>query len=327
MRRLMGPWAALGDFIASHMMFVSPACVALGVLFPDQLEFLRPAVTALFAFMTFQGSLSNNMSHVVETVRHPAPMFVTLAVSTVLMPCLACALGTALFGQSPELVCGIVLEYSVPVAVVSAMWINIFSGDISLGLATMLVSTVAAPFTMPLTLQLLLGQTVNVDTGRMITEMIVQIAIPALAGTLVNDLTHGWGKRVLSPAVAPAARVALVLVILSNSTGISSYVRNLTPQLFAVAVFICVFAASGYLWGFALARLWRRPDATRGTVSVRHALPAGAGRGGGLAHPALPRGPRRGRAGGRREGRRGGCRQGRPPVGRRALSRLGGHGA
>ena len=255
----MDAWKRLGGFIGSHMAFVSPACVVLGVLFPDQLSVLKPAVTALFAFMTFQSSLSNTFGNLARVVRRPLPMLVSLALATVAMPCVACALATALFGTSPNLVCGIVLEYSVPVAVVSAMWANMLGGDPALSLATILVSTVAAPVTIPLTLHLLLGQVVEVDAARMMGEMAVSIALPALAGTALNDATRGRAARELSPVVAPAAKIALVLVILCNSTGVAPYVRALTPQLVGVAAFICAFAACGYALGLAAARALRRP--------------------------------------------------------------------
>lgn len=240
------------------MAFVSPACVVLGVLFP-QIGAMHPLVIPLFAFMTFQSSLSNTFGNLARTVRHPAPMLVSLALASVVMPCAACALATALFGTNPNLVCGVVLEYSVPIAVVCAMWTNMLGGDPALSLATILVSTVAAPFTIPLTLHALLGQTIEVDAARMMGEMIVSIALPALAGTAANDLTHGRAARELSPVIAPAAKIALVLVILTNSTGVAPYVRNLTPTLVAVAAFICVFSAGGYAIGLLAARVMRRP--------------------------------------------------------------------
>ena len=254
----MDAWKRFGGFIGSHMAFVSPACVVLGVLFP-QIGAMRPLVIPLFAFMTFQSSLSNTFGNLARTVRHPAPMLVSLALASVAMPCAACALATALFGSNPNLVCGVVLEYSVPIAVVCAMWTNMLGGDPALSLATILVSTVAAPFTIPLTLHALLGQTIEVDAARMMGEMVVSIALPALAGTAANDLTHGRAARELSPVIAPAAKIALVLVILTNSTGVAPYVRNLTPTLVVVAAFICAFSAGGYAIGLLAARVMRRP--------------------------------------------------------------------
>ena len=257
----MDAWKRLGGFIGSHMAFVSPTCVVLGVLFPEQLSVIKPAVTALFAFMTFQSSLSNTFGNLARVVRRPAPMIVALVLAAGVMPVVACVLGTALFGASPDLVCGIVLEYSVPVAVVSAMWTNMLGGDPALSLATILVSTVAAPFTIPLTLHLLMGQVVEVDAARMMGEMVIEIALPALAGTALNDVTHGRAARELSPVIAPAAKIALVLVILCNSTGVAPYVRALTPQLVGVAAFICAFATCGYALGIAVSRAMRLPHA------------------------------------------------------------------
>lgn len=266
---LADAWRGLGTFIGSHMAYLSPACLALGVLFPDELAFLRPFVTVLFAFMTFQSSLANDLGDLAHAARHPGPLLVTLAVSAVLMPSLACLLASALFGQSPDIVCGVVLEYSVPVAVVSMMWINLFAGDAALGLATLLVSTLAAPVTIPLTLQLLLGQTVAVDVAGMMGDMLVQIALPALAGTLVNDRTHGWGHRVLQPAIGPAAKLGLLLVIMSNSTQVAPFMRALTPALVAVIAFVGCVSSLGYVLGFAVARILRRDTPTAVTMTFQ----------------------------------------------------------
>ena len=90
--------------------------------------------------------------------------------------------------------------------------------------------------------------------------MAVSIALPALVGTAANDLSRGWAARELSPVIAPAAKIALVLVILSNSTGVAPYVRHLTPTLVAVAVFIAAFASCGYALGLLAARALRCPD-------------------------------------------------------------------
>jgi len=265
----MRGWTALGEAIGSHMWLVSPICVAIGVLFPTQVDVLNRIVVGLFAFMTFQGSLTNHFSNLGQTARHPLPMLAILALSAVVLPALACALGWLLFGSDANLVTGIVLEFCVPVAVVSTMWVGMSSGDMALGLGTLLVSTVLSPVTIPLTLKVLLGQTVQVDVATMMFDMLVEIALPALAGVAINDLTRGWGRRVLSPALMPAARITIMLVIIANSTGISSYMTHLTPTLVAVAIFICAFSSAGYVVGYLAARLLREPRAEAVTTTFQ----------------------------------------------------------
>ncbi|MDQ9787602.1 hypothetical protein RFZ51_05650, partial [Acinetobacter baumannii] len=86
-----------------------------GVLFPRALAPIGPAVPALFAFMTFQGSLDNTLRQVVGVLRDPLPLIAILSVTLVAMPALAFLLANALFGGNADLVTGILLAYCVPI--------------------------------------------------------------------------------------------------------------------------------------------------------------------------------------------------------------------
>lgn len=255
----METWTRLGKAIAGHMPFIVPVCVAAGVLFPQVFGPIEHIVPLLFAFMTFQGSLNNTFREVARVFRHPAQLICVLLITLVAMPAVAFALATLLFGGNINLVAGIVLEYCVPVGVVSFMWVGMFEGNGSLALATILVSTVLSPFTIPTTLQLLLGQSIDIDVMGMMTNMILMIAVPALLGIILNDCTHGWGHKVLSPAISPACRILLIIIITSNSTAMSDYVLHMTWQRAAVALFILLFATSGFFWGLLAARLMHQP--------------------------------------------------------------------
>ena len=186
----MKQWVGLGKFLTGHMQIIVPICVALGVLFPQQIGVLKPIVPALFAFMTFQGALSNTFHQVAEVFRRPLHLILALLVSAALIPIAAYAMGSLFFGSNPNLVCGIVLEYSVPVAVTAFMWISMFGGNGPLALTIILTSSVISPVTIPLTLKLLLGATVSIDVPSMMQDMAFMIAIPAVLGIVINELTR-----------------------------------------------------------------------------------------------------------------------------------------
>ena len=82
----MASWRRVGELIAHNMVFIVPFCLVLGVCLPDAFAALKPLVTSMFAFVTFQGSLGNNFSNLARTFRRPAPMLVAIAISQVLMP-------------------------------------------------------------------------------------------------------------------------------------------------------------------------------------------------------------------------------------------------
>ena len=251
----MRAYLRFGDWLGRHMAAVAPLCLIAAVIAPGVFSQLEPFVTPLFAFVTFQGALSNTFQNVIRAFRHPGPLLLILFVSAVVTPVLAYSTATLLFAQSPDIVCGIVLEYSVPVAVISTLWVGLYNGDAALGLATLLVSTVIAPFTIPLTLKLLLGAVVKVNASEMIVSMLVRIAIPAIVGIAVNDLSRGAAKERIAPSLAPASRIAISLVILANSTSVAPFVRNITPRLVTVVAFIGVFASLGFALGVLVARI------------------------------------------------------------------------
>ena len=263
----MERWKRFGDAIGSHMMFIAPLCVITGVLFPNVFGVTEHVVPEMFAIMTYQGSLNNNLRSVLEVFRRPRYMLAILSMTMVVMPLVSRALSGLLFGNDANLVIGATLEYCVPVAVVSFLWCDMYDGDRSLALATILVSTVLAPFSIPLSLKVLLGETVAVDVVSMMTQMVFMIALPALAGMLVNDATHGWGHKVLSPTIAPGVRVLLMLIMASNATQMSEYMRHITPELFAVMAYICLFASFGFTLGMGLAKLLRVNTSTFVTMT------------------------------------------------------------
>lgn len=263
----MQRWFAIGRFVGGHMSILVPLCVATGIVFSDQVAVAKPIVPYIFAFVTFQGALCNTFSKTFQAFKHPKSLLVILAVTAVGMPLLAYALASLFFGDNPQLVCGIVLEYSVPVAVTSFMWVGIFHGDAALSLAVVLTSTVLSPFTIPATLQLLLGQAVQVDTAGMVFDMIAMVAVPALLGTAVNELTRGWGNDRLSPVISPATRLLTLVVMCANATSLHPYVYNMNLQRLEVAGFILVFAISGFVWGILAGKLLKLPYAGLATMS------------------------------------------------------------
>lgn len=257
----MDAYRRMGAFIGSHMAWISPVCVVVGVLGARWISPVEAAVPTLFAIMTFQGALNNRFSQIVQVVQHPTLLLLVPAISLVIMPAVACWAAMLLFADDPQIVCGIVLEYCVPVAVVSYMWVGMYGGNRPLALALILLTTVAAPFSIPFALQVLLGATIKLDVAAMMLKMCYMIAGPAVVGMVVNDLSGGWGERVLSPALSPFTKVLLVVIITSNSTGMASYLADATWETLGVALFVLVFAASGFAFGLLLARVLGRPVA------------------------------------------------------------------
>ena len=263
----MESWKQLGRWISEHMVFIVPLCIVVGVLVPDLLIPLRPAIPTLFAIVTFQNALGNNLQSLRDTMRHPAPFLVTGVLVMIVAPILVRLIGGALFGGDPDILAGLVLEACVPVGATTVMWSSVYGGNVALALAVMLVTTTLAPFSIPATLSLLVGTSVQVDALGMIADMLYMVGVPALLGVMVNELSHGWGKERLSPAMAPLSSVLVPIIIATNATGISEFMLNLTPKLTFVAIFVGCLTLVSTQVGLLVARLMRQPRDVQVTMT------------------------------------------------------------
>ena len=248
-------WLALGAWIGSHLMVIVPAGVAIGVMFPRTLLPIKPFIPLLFAVMTFQNSLGNDLRSMRKALARPQVLAAMLLLVHVIMPLVTYGAARLVFGASSPTVAGVVLEYSVPIGASTVMWIGMFEGELALGLSALLASTLMAPFSIPLTLKLLVGTTVEVDALGMMGDMLVMIALPALAATILNELSGGWTKEHLSSATTPVSRIILPIIVSTNATGISSYLHNLTPRLVGIMLFMLAFAVLSFVVAMGLAHL------------------------------------------------------------------------
>jgi BASS family bile acid:Na+ symporter len=245
-------------FIEKWMPLVTPVSLLIGVLFADQLGRALFLVPYVFAFMTFSGSLKSQFRDFANVFQHPLPLLSTLSVIHIVMPLIARTVGSLLFPQNPYIITGMVLEFIVPSAVVSFMWVSIYHGNSALTLSVVLTDTLLAPFLVPLSLHLLVGSSVQMDTGSLMRELIFMIALPALLALTLNQATGGRLIKPLSHKLAPYGKIALIFVVSVNSTKVAPYIRHMTPMLFTVTGVMLLIAASGYAVGWLAALLLRQ---------------------------------------------------------------------
>ena len=243
----------LDQRVRRYMILLAPVSLLAGVLFPGVFSRLSPAVSWAFALMTFCGSLGSSFRQLGEEFRRPRALAVVLAILHLVVPLTAWGVGNLLFPQNPYFVTGILLEYTIPTAVASLMWIGIYQGSTPLGLAVLMVDVVISPVTIPLTLRLLAGSVVEVDAWGMVADLLFMVTIPALGAMGVNHLTHGRAGKVWSPRLSLVGKVCMVVVVSANSTKVAPYFAHLNGTLLAVAGVILSLTLLGFLLGWLAA--------------------------------------------------------------------------
>ena len=206
----------INHFVEKHFPWFVLCSVCLGVLFPDVFSPLKSVVMVLFAFMTFDNSLGGGFRELASVILPPLPVLVTLLMLHVIMPLLVLGLGNLLFPDAPLFTIGLVLEFSIPTAVASLMW----------------------------------------------------VAIPALIGMTLYQITKGGVSRTLKPALAPFSKLTLLVIIISNATGCASFLRNLDRTLVLVMAVVFLMCLFGFFAGYWAGKLFRQDFPTVETMCL-----------------------------------------------------------
>ena len=246
------------SFMEKWMPFVTPVCLMVGVLFPEFAKHGVPYVTYVFAFMTFIGALKSRFLDIANVFKRPLPLILMFLVLHVLIPVTACGVGHLLFPKNINYITGIVLEFSVPVAVISLMWVSIYNGNSPLSLSLVVIDTILAPFLIPAVLKLLVGSSVKMDTVGMMKELVFMIALPAVLAMCLNEVSHGKVMETWPKKLAPFSKMCLIFVVTSNSSKVSPYMKHLNGERLEVAAAILALAAGGYAIGWIIAILTRQ---------------------------------------------------------------------
>lgn len=268
----MSPLEKLDAFLGKHMAVLIVAFVLVGITFPDIFSPINDYTMALFAFMTFANSLGGGFREMADVARRPLPVVVIFAILHVVMPLLALAAGKLLFPEAPLFTTGLVLEYAIPTGVASLLWVSIGRGNTSMCLSVVLLDTLLAPFVIPLTLRVLLGSVVEMDTASMVGNLMIMVAIPALLAMTLFQMTRGRVAATVKPLLAPFAKLTMLVLVLANATGCAPFLRDITPTLVKLICAVFALCLLGFFLGYQAARLLKADFPTAVTMSLNSGI-------------------------------------------------------
>ena len=268
----MSPLEKLDAFLGKHMAALIVAFVLVGITFPDIFSPINDYTMALFAFMTFANSLGGGFREMADVARRPLPVVVIFAILHVVMPLLALAAGELLFPEAPLFTTGLVLEYAIPTGVASLLWVSIGRGNTSMCLSVVLLDTLLAPFVIPLTLRVLLGSVVEMDTASMVGNLMIMVAIPALLAMTLFQMTRGRVAATVKPRLAPFAKLTMLVLVLANATGCAPFLRDITPTLVKLICAVFALCLLGFFLGYQAARLLKADFPTAVTMSLNSGI-------------------------------------------------------
>ena len=262
----------INRWMAPRMPYLIIVCLALGIAVPNVMGKLSPHITALMVFMTFSNTLGGSFRDLGKTLRHPKAVLLCMVSLHVLMPLLALGVGSVLFPNDPLYTLGLVMIEASPAAVSSLLWITIGGGNMELCLSVVLLDALLSPVILPLTLRLLCGSVVTLDSVGMMQDLVVMIVIPAALAMLLCQLKGKETCNRLKGHLSSLSKLSMLLVVAGNITRCVDDLHHLNATLLLVMLATVGMRVLGLILGWTLARLLRYSYKTSLTVTMNSSM-------------------------------------------------------
>ncbi len=240
------------------MPILTPTAVVIGILLGPRISWMKPAVTYLFAIMTFFSAMKISVREIGDTLKHPLFIFVFALGSYILMPLFAELLGTIFFHGNEDIKSGYNLLRAIPAGVVVNVWTMILSGSLAASLSILLLDTLLAPFMTPFLLKLYAGASIQVDTAGMMKSLMIMVLLPSALALIFNHFYKEKIDKELSTLANPASKLLLFFVIAINTSKVSDrIIENLSISYILIAFVSLLVACLGFLTGYLLSKLFK----------------------------------------------------------------------
>ena len=245
------------SFFERYMPVLTPGGVILGLLLSGIFRPLKPLVTWLFAFLTLVNGMSVSIRDFPHVIRHPKPIAAFMLTSYLLLPAIVTASSSLIFPSQPSITLGFVLLYAIPTAVVACVWSGIYSGSGALSLTLLIIGTLLAPVSTPLTVRILGGSGVTIDSVGMMLSLLWMVVIPSIAGILINTLTEGRCTEHVTVCLKPFTKIALLFVIIINTSQVADdLIAAASPEYLPPFLMAGVLTVAGFFISILIAKLF-----------------------------------------------------------------------
>ncbi|MCM3356646.1 bile acid:sodium symporter family protein [Psychrobacillus sp. MER TA 171] len=252
----------INKFLEKTMAYFIPVSVVIGVLVSDYIVDFAWLIPWIFAFMTFAGSLNSNFASFKDAVLHPLPIFVTFTILHIIMPLLSLGIGYLVFPGEMLTITGLVLAMSIPTGITSFVWVAVAKGNNVLALTIILLGALLSPVIVPLTLHLLVGETVEIDALGMMIGLLWTIVIPSIVGMILNQVTKGKVVDILSARLSPFSKVGMGIVVMLNGAVVAPFLLERGFALVGLGIVVIIIAFLGYVLSFSAGRLLKQEKET-----------------------------------------------------------------
>ncbi|WP_080796409.1 bile acid:sodium symporter family protein [Corynebacterium pacaense] len=240
-----------GGWMTKWFTLIVVAWAILNYFLPDVSLWAKSYTNYLLSIVLFGMGLTLGLDDFKRIFKMPLMVIVGTIAHYLIMPLLAVFL-CWVFQLDGMLAVGVILVGCCPSGTSSNVMSFLSRGDVALDVSIGLLSTLCAPFAIPVLMQALASQYVEIPTEKIFLTALQIVVIPIIAGVTVHTLFSSQVHKV-TPVLPAVSQLAILLIIgVVVAANHSKLISRETALLIPV---VMLHNLLGYALGYLFSRL------------------------------------------------------------------------
>jgi BASS family bile acid:Na+ symporter len=215
--------------------------IVLGFALPQVGVIWKSYLTLLLMLLMFFVALSLEFKEIAAAARNYPVIIIGLATTLILVPLIGLS-ARPFF--SPVNYAGIILALCCPSAIVSSFWTKTFKGDTATALVISVITNLLSIITIPITILIAVGMTLNVNATSMMLNLAEIILLPMAIAILIRKYIHIDWNRVRSFGSRAELGIIVLIIWGSIASGIAYIEGNPTEFVMLNGFIISILATA-----------------------------------------------------------------------------------
>jgi BASS family bile acid:Na+ symporter len=244
----------ISQFVEKYFWAFLLAGMILGLVFPVYPDFFMSLVKPILMLMLFLVFLKTDAFHVIEAIKDYKLMLYIVGVRMLVIPLIFYLFVKLTF---PSLAISVLLLTAMPAGVSTPSLTDLVKGSIPLSLGIVIITSITAPFTVPLLFGILDGNNLNIDLAALFADLAFIVFLPMILSQVIKRLFDDAIKK--QQHLFTSFNVFLLFLIVYAIMGaqrdliVNDVGRIFSQMAFLYMIFIMLHIA-GYTMGFRQSR-------------------------------------------------------------------------
>jgi bile acid:Na+ symporter, BASS family len=237
-------------FIENYFWVFLITGLLMGLIYPVYNDFLMSMLKPLLMTMLFLVFLKTNLFHILKQVRDYRLM-IYLVVSYMIIIPFVFFQASNLFNR--EFAIAILLLTAMPAAVASPSLTDIVKGNIALSASIAIITSLIAPFTVPLLFSFIKHENLSMDPWQMFSDLAILVFVPLILSLIVKKIAPAVINRAKNKFTAVNILIICILIFTAMGSQRDLILRDTISIIWKVGFLYLVYIMlhiTGYLIGF-----------------------------------------------------------------------------